>query len=455
MNRRILAVTCILTLGISAGFAQNARLNSMRGFTLFGDVSDVLYNPAFMTQYTDLIQATYQGTDPNAQGIGPVIGIKSVGDVLALGLTYEPTTTAVEQVPHFLVGIGTDMFSVGADLFFGREISSDVQENADTAGTNIIENERTNMRLGGEFGLTLDLDAAALAVAVGLQIPYEKTYSLTDPLGDPIDETERTTTSLFLDGYAEAVLHMDEIALTIGVTGQMDNYGRPETYHKEWRAADAAIWDTTYEAGNFVKDIGLGFYVGMVKSFEQSGLDFGGQLSGRWLMHKEEPEEMGLGNYNPGATSNNLLALGINGAVEKEWSELKRLDAIFARSGLSYGVGFGLNKEEGDTAAWSHTRDVNTASTRVPSNGFGWSIGMGILKGVFAADVDVAPVAIINAFKLANGNSSVQDLVSLTLTLDFKNLKGSGSSSSSMSSPAPAPAPAEETDTGGGYEYDF
>ncbi len=457
-SRRILAVTCVLAFGVSAGFGQNARLNSMGGFNLFGDVSDILYNPAYVTQYGNVVQASYVGDTAASpmNSVGPVIAIKSVGDVLALGLTYEPTGITTERVPHFLVGGGSDMFSGGADLFFGREISSNEVENKDSTGVSITQNETTNMRFGGELGVALTLDAVELSLAFGLRLPTNKNYTLTDPVGDAYTEQEVKSTSLLLNGYVEGVLGVADYEVTIGAGMAMGKPGRPETYLKEYRAADTAMWDTTFESGDYITNLGLRLYVGLERLFEEYGLNTGAMVSCGWAMYKVEPEEIGLANYNPGVRTNSTFFLDLNGALEKEWSELRRLDAIFARTGIAYGVSFGTVKEDGDTAAFAHTRSAKNAATRSPVNGFDWRLGMGVEKGIFGIDVDVSPIAIANAFKWISGNdgTGANDLASLSLTVDFKNLKGRSSGGmSSTPAAAPAPAPAE-TETGG-YDYDF
>lgn len=440
--RKILVVALSAIALVAMGSqAQNARLNAMGNYYLFGDVSDILLNPAYINSYKDLIQGTYSNTP--AGGMAEVIGVKGLGEKLALGVTYNPAALhAAEAVPHVLVASGTDLWNLGLELYYEREWERSEETNVAPGNTAITNSEDISSYLGAMLGLTLDLDAVALGVAVGIALPYDKAYSYTETTA--LGSTEVTTKlqgNIDLEGYVDAAFEVGDYAPTIGLYGDVSLYGKTETETIS-KPAGGPNATNTVPGGTDDLDLTLGLYAGVNREWEDYGLKVGGLVDVSWLMTRTQPIDMTSGNYNPGKVWDNALALQATLAAEKEWKSLKRLDGICARTGLTYGITEVVTHHEGDTSGLSHELRLKNAAARNPE-GFGWTLGAGLEKGIMTFDVDVSPTAVVESFDYANGQFAAQDLVSVTLTLDFKKIGSRSSGSSSSEAPA-APAAAPE-----------
>lgn len=132
-----LTLTLITAISVSAQFSpSNARIGSIGDIYTIEDISDVFRYAAHMSKYTDDIQVTFST---------PILGIKSMGDVISLGgyvrqglvldasngnnfyargrghvnavgTPPEDLTNPI-YIPHALLGVNIGNFTLGFDMF--------------------------------------------------------------------------------------------------------------------------------------------------------------------------------------------------------------------------------------------------------------------------------------------------------------------------------------------------
>jgi len=451
MSRK-LAVVLTVVLAVSAVRGQNARLNAMSGFNLFGDVSDILFNPAYMSDYKNVLQGTYDGPTLTTEGgLGPVIGVKSLGDVLSVGFTYNPNPLYTTQaVPHPIIGVGMDKWSLALELAYERDWQNTEEEDTDILNptvTGVTTTENIASYLTATLGFGLSIDPVALAVAFYAGLPYDKdcTYTETRSAGNPTTSTEATVKNsgvIDLGGYVEGAFGVGDFDVTAGFTADLSLYGKSEVTVHNVPAPPTPNFDTTYEIGSDNVYSMLTLYGGAVKTFEQAGIKVGAMADIGWMRDKETVLNVDTLNYATTEQWMNSLGLFARLAIEKEWTSLKRLDAIAARTGMAYGIYDIIDHTEGAFNGGNYVYREKFAAVRY-QDGFQWDLGMGVKKGILAFDVDISPTAIIDFLKYSTGNYTAQDLASLTLTLDFKEI---GKSRKAKSAPAAEPASAPESE---------
>lgn len=450
MSRRFAGIVCVVALAATCAFGQNARMNALSGFYLLDDISTILVNPADMNDYTDQLELTWNGA------VDPAIGIKSVGDVLALGLTYNPPAMAagLDATPHLLLGLGLEPMALGLELYWERDLGNTDGHDVTPLPSDVTTETSNNTELvGAQLGINLP-DVLDMAIVLGFRKPFASTYTLTTTAN--VNETETEVKAIGTwgaGGYVEATVDVG-LDWTTGVMGDVFLYGKNETT-TETRdlGGGGAVPSTTTEGGTDDMDLMLGLYTGVVKDFESNNILLGAMVTGSWMMTSTQPLDMTVANYNPGKVWTNNLRLDFAGMVEKEWTSLKRLDAVQGRAGIDYWMQQDVDHEEGDTTGYLHEFRQKQFLTR-QGTGVDLTLGAGMTKGILQLDVQVSAAQLLNALKLANGTSVANDLICVSLGLDFKKLgKSSGGSRSSYSAPAPAPAPAaaeEPMDSGMG-----
>lgn len=443
MGRRVALVLATVTMAAAVAVGQNARMDALNNFFLVDDMSTILVNPADMNDYKDAVQATYDGTT-----IDPAIGIKGIGDVFSLGLTYNPPAQVVDPVPHLLLGMGLDPFGIGLELYYERDLGDTYEKNVTPAapgGTQEVTTETSDAIAGAVLGFNLNPDIIDLALIAGFRMPFssQHTETFVSGVSKTIDETKAVGT-FGLSANAEVTFDMG-IDWTTGLEFDAFLYGKSEVHDRDEDLVANTVTDTTYETGSDDLDMIAGVYTGLVKDLEDYGILVGGMVRGLWLMTRTTPlDAYTLANYDPGSEWTNSLFLSCQGMVEKEWSSLKRLDAIQGRCGVGYWMLQMFDHEQGDTTGYSHEYREKVFLLRNP-NGVDFTLGLGITKGILQFDVDVDVDAVVNALKWVNGNSAADDLASATLTLDFKKLKSGRRTSSSAPAMAPEPAPSYDS----------
>jgi hypothetical protein len=463
MSRRFTGVACVVLLVAACVCGQNARLDALSGSPMFDDITNVLYSPAYMTLYGDQIEATYDNAAPST--VSPVIGLKSLGDVVSAGVTYDearvldnanagcyaalmtfvqaagPVVNNVDPLPHLVVGMDFDAVKLALDLYMERAyfkgestVNNGVNETVTT-----LKGSFTNMGL--LLGFALDPETFPLAVAFGIGLPNISAENTVSVDGAPaaVDNSAEKDKGLFMDGNVEVGLDLLDLDWLIGLDFEL------LTYKGRWTDNIAGV----ATIGPQQTDMGLQLYIGAKKSFEGTGLDLAISENTVYTSSKTTPDVEASGNI----ITTNTLGFGFIGAAEKTWSELKRLDAIIGRCALTYGIADVINHADGADPASTAFTEARTRN-QTTRTGFGATVGLGVRKGILACDVEVDAAQLLDVISWGTGNAGGNDLVSVTLGLDFTKLGGSSRSAADSYS-APAAAPASEpmggssTDIGG------
>lgn len=462
-------VVGILLLCTTFAFAQNARRNSLGGTYIIDDMVDVLINPADMNYYTDAIQASFTN--------GPIVGVKALGDVLSAGMTYSNLALSsdvysyflttvlnsvtlvnidpaadVDPIPHVLFGIDLDAVNLGFDIYFERAFYSYMQETVTAAGptTTTINADGRFTNMGLLAGFNLDPDIFGLSVTLGLSMPRINGEYTTETTGVGTDkETAETETGIDVDGAVEITIPIGDVDLTAGLIGGVTSYqGKYST-----TPSGGTTTTTTYDKNQL---LGGDLYAGIQAD---AGYDILAAVQGSMgiLLDKAEPDQVTA--LIP-ETTDRYLTFALNGGLEKEWNNLTRLDAIYARSGLGYGAVIVYDDDSGEDGGDSNKLEQRFPTTRT---GFTASVGMGIKKGVFQFDIQANPFDLVEP-------------LAATITVDFGGESyGGGSSSGDFSTSTPssyesttpatdydsAPSTTEDTSTesgessGSGESFDF
>lgn len=447
-------------------FAQNARIDALGSCSIIPDISRVLTKPSEMNLYKDNIQASYGGA------VYPVIGIKSIGDMASIGLDYtqsnvldnlDPTIyttllgfvnpvialgnaynfTTVDPIPHLLFGLDFDAVKLGFDLFYERAFYRyDITAETAAPSTTTINAKGRFSHMGFLAGVSLDPDILPLTVTFGLSLPRivgDYTEDVTGAAGT-VEGHIKTKSTIAANADAEVTLPLGGLDMTAGATFDLLAFGRMET-----QVVDPSVpIDQTDETGDHLSSIYISIYDGIQKELADNLL-LVSQFSGGLLIDKTEPED--VTDIDP-IIKDNYLVYSLNSGVEKTWDNLKRLDALQGRAGLSYLGMINIYHEKGDDAGNSVDSRERFPTLR---SGFSPSLGLGLNKGIVQLDININPTNLIAPYKA-------------TLTLDFGKSSGSSSSSSTISSPAPTyeSTPAYETpktetepSTGSGSDIDF
>ncbi|MBD3316542.1 MAG: hypothetical protein GF344_12205 [Chitinivibrionales bacterium] len=406
---------------VATVLAQNARMNALSNSPMLDDMSTILQNPADIFDYPDAVQVSYSGMGTTAD---PVIGVKSLGDLFAVGVTHTDVgMVTTDPVPHLLFGVNPgDFLALGLELYFEREITDTTVEST-IPGMESNTTIRTEVKDRKEqFGFTaaakLMLGEMPLDLGFGMALPVEKYEGTREETGEPTYDTLiRTVEQAQIYGGAEIGIPLMTFDWISGASFERGSWGR-ERYEISGRDTTGGVAaDTSYTIGTKSRTLSVGAYTGISTLIEERNILLTGSVTGNLWSNKETPDHIGLFNYDPGVTTVNQWTLSFVGALEKTWDNLKRLDRIHGRAGLSYIVSVTYRHEEGDTAAYSHIEEVKAPADR---NGVDLTLGLGASKGIATLDLEIAPMRLSNPFKLVNGQASPgQDLAQLTLTLDF------------------------------------
>jgi hypothetical protein len=454
MVRKLSLAACVLLVGALSGFSQNARIGSMAGVGNVSDISWVLGNPAYMNSYKDAVQGTIDNAASN--NLRSVIGVKGLGDMWSLGLTYQnnqalaapalasmltllgttPTLPAatVTPVPHLLGGMNLGAAKLGVDLFWERALYNSSDETQ--AGpspvpkvTTKITGTYTNMGLAA--GLVMEA-GLPIAAHLGASLPSINGDNLVDQNDGNSTETKVTSDfSLALNVGADVTPKIGDMDWKSGINYAVVTYGRGKTVGTVKTPTNTTETTTQSGSHNSLHDWTL--FTGLSQKLQAQNVLLSGIITGDLTMARSRPDVITVLLYDPGMVTTNALSLLAQAATEKEWDHLKHLDAIQARAGLQYGVTVNITHEAGDTTDYLHTARLQNYANR---SGFGLTLGMGFTKSMFQFDLQVSPTAILNAFKYVNGLNAGQDLVRASVAVDFGK-KSTAPAQESTGSPAP------------------
>jgi len=453
MNRRVAAAALGMFMAAGVVLAQNARLDGMGGTTIVvDDVTDVIGFPAYVLDYPDQIQATYDGN------VGPLIGIKELNSTMSAGMSYDQnrvlggdaytflvdnlvaavTTgaialaeTDVDPIPHFLFGMDLGGAKLGFDVFFERAFYT-------SSVKSITGGAETTTKIKGRFmnpGLLASLHLEMLRIAVGASVPIARQSYERETTAGTLEEKAKSKASVAADLAAELDLELFDLDWTFGVSADINVFSG----EYELKPVTGASTTTTYESYMLATPA---LYGGTSTELGDESVLLAVTGLVAYEVDRMKPENV-TAAAGSRITRDDFLIMMINMGLEKAWDNLNRLDAIYTRAGLTYGAVIGVDRRDGESGG-----DEYHARVRVPTarNGFGLPLGVGIQKSIFALDVQIDPGVLINTFKLVNGTynpAPASDFLKATLTVDFG--KGGGRSRSSSlldtSTPAAEPAP--------------
>jgi hypothetical protein len=285
------------------------------------------------------------------------------------------------------------------------------------------------------------MDAFWLGAVIGASMPgISGERTLKDNATGPTLTTTGKASSehhYAMDGVVEGGFSVKGFDLSLGLNGGWLTY--------QGMIVNTPPGGPPATARDDIRDnINIGGYVGVQKKLEAHNLTMAVGEATNFYMVTNEPDVIDAFTYDPGKTTANTINFYFAGSVEKEWSSLKWLDAVIGRAALSYGVNTIIGHEDGAAAGSSHELRQRLVTGRT---GLGLTMGLGVRKGVFGVDVNVAPLAVLNAFKLVTGNYAANDLGTITLNLDFGTLKTKSGSADIESAPTPVPRGATPSTT--------
>jgi len=395
----LLAVAA-LAFNVSAQFSSlNARIGAMGGTYIVDDINDVLRYAAYMNNYGDDAQVTFNT---------PIIGIKSLGDMVNLGISAnrglvldpsftngfyeaalanvnpvaEPDIANPVNIPHVLLGLNLGAVSLGFDLFceYGRtSSSSETAAGASTEAGGLILNP------GVIASLLLGSETLPLAFKFGISVPVAKGHSETTPAaGGATTKTEVSSEgALFLEVGAEAAVPMGNFNLDLGTDFIMEKYSF-ETGNVD--ANDNTNFKTSVYAGADAKVFENGVF----------GIMYDFQLRSHTLTTPADAK-----------TNTKTITQFFRTGLENVWENVWVLDKVAARGGAVWALTTPTAKADDDAGNEGRAKAQTAVSELIPT------VGLGAGKGPFELDMT------INLGSWANGLFGGPSVGSVTAGLRF------------------------------------
>lgn len=378
MHVRSSAVCIMIFLAMLQGWAQfypqNARMEALGGTFIIDDQSDILRYPVCMDQYKNGMQATWNSA---------IFGVKSVGEVLSLGITanrgfmmdnsnpnnfYQTAAmwvnalasndpmidqiASVRAMPHILVGADLSVVTIGFDLFWehsGLHFTNETAA-ADTRMDASINNFGTIA--SASFGVgSIPIMAKAGISFPGLSAKYDNETAETEVGLDK---------GLFLNFGGETDIPAGDFSVSAGFDMIFEHFAI---------TLDNSAFDTTY--GNKK----MAFYGG-IQGDAFTNAKWGAQYT---LAILDSNVTM------PADTSNrwNYFHL-ISCGIENKWSTVWKFDDCILRGGLQLNI---------TTTSRTGKDGVNDykENSAVAYNPVVPTIGGGLRKGFFQLDLTINP----------------------------------------------------------------
>ncbi|MBN1308470.1 MAG: hypothetical protein JXA18_11165 [Chitinispirillaceae bacterium] len=369
------AAALMIVMNVSAQFTpQNARVNALGGTFIMDDMNDILRYAVFMDRYEDDAQATFNGP-------GPIMGIKSIGDVLSVGVAanrgllldasfYQqgalacstvvttPFQTLVAQnVPHLLLGIDLSVVSLGVDFFY--EYASASYHNETTTVPPVITDSRVRIHNpGGIASILVGQEEMSAAFKFGLGFP--SVFGKNDDGTTEI--TVESEKGLFIEVGGETELPVSDLHLTLGLDLIF------ESYAFSLSGADPA---TRYGNNR------LAFYGGFTGDLFTAA-EWGMMYNLAIMNHKAT-------TVADTANSRSLVQT-FSGGIENTWTTVWIFDECFARAGMAFVMTTPVTYLR-NAASDMRQRQQTTYSSVVPT------LGAGVKKSIFQLDITLNPAA--------------------------------------------------------------
>jgi hypothetical protein len=372
------AVCIMMLLAILQGWAQfypqNARMEALGGTFIIDDRSDILRYPVCMDQYKDGMQATWNSA---------ILGVKSVGDVLCLGITanrglmmdnsypssfYQTAATwvnalgsadamidpiaSVRAMPHILVGADLSVVALGFDVFwehsglhFSNETAAaDIQMDAGINNFGTIASARFgvgNIPIMAKFGISFP----------GVSAKYDNETAKTEVGSDK---------GLFLNFGGETDIPVGDFTVSAGLDLLFENYG--------YTLNDSAM-------GSYWGNNKMAFYGG-IQGEAFTNAQWGAQYTLAILDSNgtTPTDTLKRRNYF------HIISCGI----ENKWSTVWKFDECILRSGLQLNITTTSRTGRDGVNEFKHNSAV-AYNTVIPT------IGGGLRKGFFQLDLTINP----------------------------------------------------------------
>jgi len=380
MRRSVIAVGMIVLMVVvysrAQFYPQNARMNALGGTFILEDISDIMRYPVEMASYRNAMQATWNSA---------VLGVKSVGDVLSLGVVvnrgmmmdnYYPnsfyqtgaamvsvltaqdpligTMDPVRAMPHVLIGADLSVVSIGIDLFW--EHTGIHFNNKTTAATTKLDAGMRNF--GTIASARLNVAEIPIKAKVGVSFPgISGEFS-----NGTIEAKVGSDKGMFLDFGAETDIPLNDFTVTAGTDLIFENYA--------FTINDSAN-------GNVFGNSKKAFYGG-IKGDVFTDAKWGAQYTFAIL------DSSGTVPADTSIRHNFIHVLSCG--LENSWSSVWKFDKLIFRGGLLMNI---------TTASRSSKDGVNDvkSSSSVAYGPVVPSIGAGVSKNFFQLDITLNPTA--------------------------------------------------------------
>lgn len=462
MVKKVLSSIAVAAIVFSAS-AQNARVDAMGGCQIIPDISRILSYPADMNKYSDQMQ----GTVYSGPSFGPVLGIKAIGDMFRVGISFPMLNHAIENIemtidpstgditydttfsgsgssvlrsdffgdalnaidndpfladqlpyafphiPHLLFGVNLDPVTIGLDFFIemtrykNESMSKSGGQKSDTTSEAKISN------IGGILSANLEISSLTISPLIGIGIPN---VSGLEELKGATDTTYeiRKESGIFLTVGTEVGFGLNDFNLIGGFfftneSYQLNIYGTLLSEMKN-RFIDAYLGFTTEVNSLFlVAQYGLTIGIGEnIDTDDSTGTDY----KDKDFSHS--------------------FRFGLERPISGVWI----FDELIPRAGLAY-----ILSGESSSSVNSGG-DTDESSTNNPNNANQAQLttGIGLAKGIAAVDINV----VLGSWDGALTGPSV---IEGTLTLNFGKIGGRSSGYQSAPSPVMSTQETETTET--------
>jgi hypothetical protein len=352
----------------------NARLESMGGIYTIDDISNVYIYAANVSKYADDIQITFPS---------PILGIKSIGDVLLLGgyvreglvldqgfytnaltfvnqLVQVPNLSQPTYIPHALLGVNVGPVTLGFDLFMEWAQSRYKYENTATSTTELREGTKTLLNPGFIGSLLLDLNSLPVAAKFGLATPgISGTFETENGVLSTSTEF-KSDKGVFMEIGGEIGFPIGDARLTAGTDYNL------ETYAFKRDSLDPTM-DYTLNR--------LALFGGFQKKAFNNGLwALMYEMSLRTLKTDQEA------NTAEDAWDPTILHT-LSAGAENGWESVWIFDKVFARGGVNLTMLTNYHRRESTTMK-QRSKDQKVFAAEP-------TVGIGVTKEIFDLDVQI------------------------------------------------------------------
>lgn len=385
--------------------AQNARMDALGNSFVIDDISAVAGNPASSILFSDMIQATaYQDGS-----FGPVIGIKSIGKWIILGIiankknysdsvfyseanlfldstidTTSKLSSKFPSYPHLVFGLNFPAINIGCELFYERSKLESEDQSSDDFSTLVKK----------------DIMTSGVALSAAIQLKYFGIYpyfgySVPKMQGTRVcDDTTAiafTKNNMFADAGMEIDFDIKSSNYRFGGCYAIEKYGF--AYNKDSLQGNPQKNTINLNGyGGITTRPSIDLLLSIAYSFNYSATTTNYNFN--TCTYKEN--EIDISNF-------------VVGCCEYTIPLKLVLDRIILRSGIIWSSTNSTYSGHGDSS--SYTYDVKesypaTVSSFIPT------VGLGISKGIVRFDI---------ASKLAgwSGIAAGMPVITGTLSLDF------------------------------------